>query len=373
MPHPLDDFPLHQVPLSMAHVDTSDRNAYDRYYFNAHGRDGDPFLVFGLGLYPNLGVIDGFVTVRRGDQQVTVRASDALDDDVDRLAPAVGPFRVEVPEPLRTVRFVADATAEGLTMDLTWTGLFPAVDEQPHLWRTGGRIALGAQRFAQVGTWSGHFEIDGERIEVTPDRWLGTRDRSWGIRPTGEAEPPGRAGDEPIDGFWWLYVPLAFEEFAIVVIVQEEPDGHRVVNDAVRVWPAGSGRRPEQLGWPRVEVRYRSGTRHPEAATIHLTEPDGTPLVLEVDTLGFVALNAGPGYGGDHTGWSHGTWKGRGWIERVEVDITEPSVASMVPFCVVDHVGRARLGEAEGWGLFELGTFGRHDPSGFADWASVAP
>ena len=372
MPHPLDDFPLHQTPLSMAHVATSDRNAYDRYYFNAHDRSGDPYLVFGLGVYPNLGVADGFVTLRRGDEQITVRASDRI-DGVDRLHPTVGPFSIEVVEPLQRLRFRADAPEHGLAMDLTWDGLFPAVDESPHIWRSGGRITLDAQRFAQIGTWAGTFSLDGESHEITPDRWIGTRDRSWGIRPSGDPEPPGRAADEPIEGFWWMYVPVAFEDFALVVIVQEEPDGHRVVNDAIRVWPAPSGRRPEQLGWPRVEIDYRSGSRHPDSARIHLTEPDGTPILLEVETLGHVALNAGPGYGGDHSGWAHGAWRGHGWSERAGLDMNDPSVASMVPFGVVDHVGRARIGDSEGWGLFELGTFGRHDPSGFEDWGSVAP
>ena len=40
---------------------------------------------------------------------------------------------------------------------------------------------------------------------------------------------------------------------------------------------------------------------------------------------------------------------------------------------VIDHVGRATLDGAEGWGLFEHATIGRHDPSGFADYLSVAP
>jgi hypothetical protein len=45
---------------------------------------------------------------------------------------------------------------------------------------------------------------------------------------------------------------------------------------------------------------------------------------------------------------------------------------------VIDHVGRAVCREAdaapvEGWGLFEHGALGRHDPSGFADWLTVAP
>jgi len=34
----------------MAEVATSDANAYDRWYFNAHGRTGDPMALFGFGL-----------------------------------------------------------------------------------------------------------------------------------------------------------------------------------------------------------------------------------------------------------------------------------------------------------------------------------
>ena len=33
----LDDFPVHQVAEPMRHAATSDRNFYDRYYFNLHG------------------------------------------------------------------------------------------------------------------------------------------------------------------------------------------------------------------------------------------------------------------------------------------------------------------------------------------------
>ena len=40
---------------------------------------------------------------------------------------------------------------------------------------------------------------------------------------------------------------------------------------------------------------------------------------------------------------------------------------------MIDHVGRATCDGAEGWGLFEHGTMGRHDPSGFGGWDSVAP
>jgi hypothetical protein len=370
MPVPLDEYPVHQVPLSMRHVATSDRNAYDRCYLNAHDRSGDVFVVTGLGVYPNLGVIDAYATVARGDRQVTVRMSGALGED--RMDQRVGPYRVEVLEPLRKLRVVCDADDHGVGFDLTWTGSFPVVEEPAHVMRQSDNIILDALRFAQVGTWEGVLRVEGDELAVTPDRWLGTRDRSWGIRPVGEAEPPGRAASEPDPdfGFWWTYVPLRFEEFAVVIIAQEDGSGTRTLNEAVRVFPATAGRPPEQLVWPEFEIQYRPGTRHPERAVLHCRPRGGKDLDIEVDTLGFVALNCGPGYGGDPD-WNHGAWRGPDWIEKVVVDLADPAVAGRIPFGVVDHVARASCDGAEGYGMFEHGTFGRHLPSGFTDWGSV--
>jgi len=370
MPVRLDEYPVHQVPLSMRYPATSDRNFYDRCYFNAHDRTGDVFLVTGLGVYPNLGVIDAFVTVRRGPRQITVRASDAMPDD--RTEQVVGPFRFDVVTPLEEIAVRCEH--EVIDVDLTWHGSFPAVEEPPHVVRQGGKILLDAMRFAQVGTWSGEVTVGGDRMSVSDDRWVGTRDRSWGIRPIGEPEPPGRAAAEPDAGFgfWWTYAPLRFDDFALIVIAQEDGDGERVLSEARRVWPAASGRPPEQLGWPEVEIRYRSGTRHPESAAIHMRERSGKPVTVEIETLGLVALNCGPGYGGDPD-WSHGQWKGRGWTDTFVCDLDDPAVAGRIPFSVVDHVARATCDGAEGWGMFEHGTFGRHTPSNFTDFGSVAP
>lgn len=367
MPVPLDEFPIHQVALSAGFVGTGDRNFYDRCYFNAHDRSGEVFLVTGLGFYPNLGVKDAYAAVRRGDRQWVVRCSDAIDDE--RLTPTVGPYRIDVVEPLQQVRLVCDADEHGIGFDLTWQGSFPAVDEERHLLRQGRRTIVDTWRFAQVGTWSGVLRVAGEPVEVDPATWVGSRDRSWGIRPVGEAEPAGRPAYDAGFGFWWLYVPLRFDDFAVVVIAQEDGAGHRTLNDAVRVWPDG---RVDQLGWPRVRIDYRSGTRHPERARINLTEPDGAPLVVEVETKTFVPLHVGCGYGGDPE-WLHGQWRGPAWAEGACYDVTDPEVVARVPWGVVDHVARATCGDAVGWGLFEHGTIGRHDPSGFADLGSVAP
>ena len=69
------------VPQPIAWPGSSDRNFYDRSYFNAHDRTGDIFLITGIGYYPNLGVKDAYVLVRRGDTQTAVHLSDAIDQD----------------------------------------------------------------------------------------------------------------------------------------------------------------------------------------------------------------------------------------------------------------------------------------------------
>ena len=375
MPVSADEYPIHQAPLSLARAVSSDRNFYDRCYFNAHDRSGDVFFITGGGVYPNLGVQDAYALVRRGDRQWSLRVSDALDDRGVDLS--VGPYRVEVVKPLQTIRLICDADdrrgpdgePHALGFDLTWEGSFPALDEQFHLMLQGTRPILEAQRFAQVGSWAGTLRVEGEEIAVDPDLWMGTRDRSWGIRPVGETEPPGRSADEPLEGFWWLYLPFRFDDYCVVIICQELPDGYRFLNDASRIFADG---RVEQLGWPEVEITYEPGTRIPTHASVTARATGGEVLELEVDSLGYIPLHIGGGYGGDPT-WKHGEWRGRDWIESAVHDMTDPGLVGMFPFGVIDHVGRATCNGREGWGLFEHGTFGRHDPSGFADWGSVAP
>lgn len=377
---PMDEYPVHQVPQPIAWPGSSDRNFYDRCYYNAHDRTGDIFVITGLGYYPNLGVKDAFFLVsRRGSResgarahtQTAVHLSDVIDQD--RLNQHVGNFRIEVVEPLRKLRIQLDET-EGIAADLTWDGLFDVVQEQRHVLRAGNRVTLDAQRFAQVGTWSGHIQVDGETIDVDPARWIGTRDRSWGIRPVGEAEPAGRPADPPFEGMWWLYVPMAFDDFGIVLIIQEEPSGFRSLNDCTRIWKDG---RVEQLGWPRITIHYRSGTRIPTGATIDATDANGAALRFDVESKLPVPIHVGGGYGGD-SDWTHGMWKGENFTERFTYDMTDPAIVGRAGFGVIDHVGRAVCRDAdgterEGWGLFEHGALGRHDPSGFADWLTVAP
>jgi len=284
------------------------------------------------------------------------------------LDAAVGPLRVEVIEPLQKIRVVCDAADRGIGFDLKWEGSFPCIDEARHLVHRGPRVVMDSWRYAQVGSWSGTLSIDGRERLVTPDIWMGSRDRAWGIRPTGEPEPPGRGVETPAEGFWWVYVPLRFDDFMVIVILQEDPDGNRTLNEATRVFADG---RHEQLGWPEIDLVYRSGTRHVERAVLHLRDRSRKPVTVEVETLTSVALNTGAGYG--DADWRHGEWKGRGWVDSKVYDLKDPKISARGAFGVVDYVARATCNGAVGFGLFEHATIGRHDPTGFKDFSSVAP
>ena len=219
---PLDDYPVHQIPEVMRHVGTSDRNFYDRYYFNAFPLTGDAMLIVGLGQYPNLGVTDAFALLRRGTAHRVVRASREL--GADRMNTRVGPFGVEVVEGLKRLRVVLGPNEHGLSFDLSWEGTIPPQVEPQHFIRAQERVVFDSKRMAQTGRWTGSITADGETLEVTPDRWWGIRDRSWGIRPVGEPEPPG-IQSRNTGTFYWLYAPVQFEDHAILCIVQENAAG----------------------------------------------------------------------------------------------------------------------------------------------------
>nr|WP_206327657.1 hypothetical protein [Streptomyces sp. S3(2020)] len=346
----------------MKHVATGDRNAYDRCIFHVLDHEGRALLIVGLGVYPNLGVIDAYATLRVGDTLHAVRASDALGEDRMRLV--VGPLRIEVEQPLHRLRLACDD--DSLSYDLTWTAAFPALWEPHHVQRRGGRLTLEGRRFVQAGGVEGTVRAGGEEFRVNATRWTGTRDRSWGVRPVPGEEGGRLAEEDPTEGFHWLWCPVRFEDRFLMVIVQEDADGYRVLNDATLVRP---GHPDRQLGWPQPEITYRSGTRHPERALVHLGDVR-KPRELEVEILTSSPLAIGAGYP-PADDWQHGTWRGHGWTDRRTYDLTEPH--TLAAYGVTDHAARFRLDGRIGHGIFEHGSFGRHDPSGFTGFDSVAP
>ena len=360
-----DDYPVHQAAETVRHVTTGDRNFYDRYYFNCHSNDGEAFLIFGLGQYPNLAVEDAFACVVSGDTHRVVRASRELGDRMDT---SVGPMRVEVIRPLHELRIVCEPSDESpIAFDLTWVGAMPAFEEPRQYIRRYGRTVFDSMRLAQTGRWTGSITNGDRTFEVTPDTWWGTRDRSWGIRPVGEEEPAGIRTEGQMVGMW-NYAPMQFEDHSILYICNEHDDGSRELEEAVRIWadpgraPVGRGRRERGGVTPR-------GPRHIERSTLSFPDAPGGGFDVAVTPLMDCWLMMGTGYGLE-ADWRHGMYQGPLVVQGVEVDyVTDRDRL----FGLVDQVARfEQAGGASsgsvGYGLHEfffIGDFARY---GLVGW-----
>jgi hypothetical protein len=361
-----DDFPLHQTAEPVRLVATSDRNFYDRYYFNCHASSDELFLVMGMGQYPNLGTQDAFAVVRRGPFHRVVRASRELGD---RGESRVGPFRIEVLEPLRRLRVVLEPNPHGLDFDLVFEGAMPAWQEPRHFIRRHGRVLFDTSRFAQTGCWSGRLHVAGERFEVTPERWWGTRDRSWGVRPVGEPEPPGIQAGVPSMSGMWNYFPMQFADHSILYICQERDDGVRELEEAVRVW-SDPALPAEPLGPPEFRHRFVSGTRILAGSTLSFPGAPSGVFSVECTPLLACFVAVGTGYGMD-ADWRHGMYQGKLVVQGLERKHDE--VAKLGQYGVVDHVARFETGGRVGYGLYEHAFIGAFKKCGLADGASGAP
>jgi hypothetical protein len=360
----MDDYPLHQVAEPIRFVGTSDRNFYDRYYFNLHASSDELFMVMGMGQYPNLGVQDAFAVVRRGTKHRVVRASRELGDRMDT---SVGPFRVDVLEGLQRVRFVLEPTEHAIACDLEWNGAIPAFQEPRHFIRRHGRVLFDTQRFAQTGCWTGTLTVGDETFDVTPDRWWGTRDRSWGVRPVGEPEARGIQGSASVIGGMWNYAPMQFDDYSILYIAQESATGERTLEESVRIWndPA---RDPEPLGRPEHQHRFHSGTRIVESSVLSFPHAPGGALEVKVTPLTLCYIGIGTGYGLD-ADWRHGMYQGPLVVQGLELDM---EVDKERLWGIVDTVSRFDTGTDVGYGLHEYSFMGPYSVYGFTGFDDVA-
>ncbi|MFD4442343.1 hypothetical protein ACFWPK_21490 [Nocardia sp. NPDC058519] len=313
---------------------------------------------------------------------LVTRASKAL--GADRMDTRVGPFRIDVVEGLQQLRVVLDPSEQAphLAFDLSFTANAPAHLEARHFDRQLGRVMFDTQRFVQPGTWSGTLTVDGTDIAVTDEGWRGNRDRSWGVRPVGEPEPPGRrAGPAESEGscFFWIYAVMQFDEFIIITIMQEDADGRRIVEDATRVW-RDPERAPEPLGRPEHALRFHPGGREVSSAvlTFHRPAPGaGLEETLRVHCTPVLPnyIGVGTGYGLEQD-WRHGMWQGESVLQQLRLRVADIEDWKRM-FCPVDNLSRFELTEHGrticGEGLFEVGVIGTYPRYGFHDLGAVAP
>ena len=264
---PLDEYPLHQAPLPVAWAGSSDRNFYDRCYFNAHDRTGDIFLITGVGYYPNLGTKDAFVLRaprRRRRPPCTSPTRSTTTGSTSTSATTASRWSSRCSK----LRVVLEET-EGIALRPDLGGLLRRASRSS---RTSCAPAAGSPSTPSASRRSApgaaRSSIDGEDIAVTPDPGSAPATAPGASARSARRSRPGAPLDPPFEGMWWLYVPMRFDDYAIVLIIQEDPDGYRTLNDCHP--RSGTTAGSSSSAGRGSTIHYTSGTRMPDRRDDHL-------------------------------------------------------------------------------------------------------
>jgi hypothetical protein len=376
---PADETFHHQITDTFATVAQSDRSWTEKVCAMAAPRDGAFGLAFGMGKYPNRGVLDAYAGVSRGTEQWTVRSSRRLAPDVERTA--TGPIRYEVLEPLRVVRFALDANdVLPLRFEWTFTSVVPCALEQPehHRSRDGLRLDADIVRYHQIGTARGWVELDGSRYELDDDTSVSTRDHSWGVRymvggPLTDVEEAPRPASVSSTVLW---APM----------LCERPDGGRY---GIHVYYQRHG----IGGWERVElqggIEHPDGRREPflalvvepevdaanrrlRSAVLHATMADGSARDLTLTALGDTGFHLGTGLYFGFDGHWHGEYRGELHVDGEHLaDCSDPDTARRV-HQIRDNLVRVDdpVGGGTGWGNVQSIFAGPHSDLGLTEATS---
>jgi len=363
-----DDYPIHQTADPIA-FSGSDRNFYDRYFFNGYSADGSVFFAAALGVYPHLNIMDGAFCVVRDGVQYNLRASRYL--HMERMDTTVGPLAIEVLDPLRRLRIRVSENPSGLAADLTFVARAPAIQEPRFVLRNGPRTVFDFTRLTQNGTYTGWVAVDGQRVTAEPDRIMGTRDRSWGVRPVGQPDPQPLV-PPMVPQFYWLWAPLNFADR--ITLFHRNDDEHGTPwNIAAAMCGLGDAE-PERMAGCTSTLTFHSGSRHAAAATLVFDHRAGGQSRVEL-TQHWNFYMQGLGYG--HPEWGHGLNHGGLAVGHDGLRLDE--VAS----CAPPHLHVQAFVTAEltlpdgarrrGAGVLEQLVLGAHAPSGFREILDVAP
>lgn len=351
---PQDDLIGHQLPTTFDQLGTSDPAWMERLWYTGHPvPGGDMIFDIGLGYHPNRNVMDAFAGITIGMRQYNFRASRHLRPHP--LTTTVGPLEISVVEGLRRHRLRLAPNDSGLSFDLEFLATMNPHEESPHFRRRLGKITEDMARIQQLGAYAGWIEVDGRRIEVKPDTWLGQRDHSWGIRGemrTDETAPPLTF----YPPFFYMWATAQFKNRGLHIFFKERAPGDKIYLSGEEVFTSGSkvsGRNAlvdarHSLVWE--DDPHGQTVR---SAVLDLRFASGEERQVSIRTLPARYFLKGGLYGG-LDGWFHGDDKGRLHTESNTWDLSDPAVRR-VTRTLADHVVEVRDGDEVGYGIIEYG------------------
>ena len=320
-----DEWPRHQTARTFDSVASDSPHWSDGYYFTLGDADSGITLFSGLRLYPNTDVMDAYVCVVVDGQQHNVRWSRRLRPRNDELA--VGPFSVDILEPLTVLRTACEPNNYGVSFDLLWTAVRePYLEDQVERW-SGGRLVYQRCNYDQVCAVQGQITVADRVIEVSGPSWVGVRDHSWGLGRTGGPVSPSVApdlGDDPRRSFavrqWTM---LSMPDRVLFWQLHQRRDGSFSQFEA-RVMPLDGSPVWDYLD---ATFEYQRIGEHPRLAssTVSFLRPDGGADRYRIDPVGHPAYLQGGGYHeGFDDGLGRGVYRGEDHPEGEVWDVTHP-------------------------------------------------
>lgn len=306
---------LHQTTEMFVNVATSDPAWTERAYGCAITKRGTVALHWGLGKYTNRNVMDGFVGVSVGRAQRQIRFNRRLAPMP--LATEVGPFNLEILEPLKTSRITLAATEhQPISCDIVQHAILPPWTEERSYVERAFRRVQDEVRYILPTTTTGWIAWEGERFELSADDNFGFRDHSWGIKQnTGPAAPGVDRAKMPAGvQYRMLWCPAVLERpdqslYRVHLFTWEalSPRGGQGVNESqILDGPNGAEHARKTL----VDLRFDPVTREPLGGSVVLEMEDGTrrPFHIEVAAEPRVCLGLGlyHGYKGHYHGEDRG-------------------------------------------------------------------
>ncbi len=353
---PWDDLLVHQIISTLDHVESSDPRWHDRYWFMLGDIDGEVLLGIGMGVYPNRNVMDGLAVATVAGAQHNVLVSRELGRD---RSTAVGPLRIDVLEGLHRIHLVLAPNEFDVSFDLVFESTMPPFEERTHFNRQDGRVVRNNARYNQSGRFKGTLTVAGRSWDVTPDRFWGIRDRSWGLRP-GQGEPVVKLTEaERLEmrrrsGFGlYHYNPTQFPDYSLFYMVNEGTDGKTNALDGGLRFAWGSEREDVVLRATEIEydMEFIAGTRRFKRSRIALSFEDGTTKRYDVEPILPCYLSQGGGYG-DPDRW-HGSYRGKLVVEGSAFDLTSEKVLAELGYAN-DYFSVWRCDDGQvGYGQFE--------------------
>jgi hypothetical protein len=334
-----DDFFAHQIAESHTIVQLNDPSWAERAYFTLC--DPDRFgLDIGMSMYANNNRIETYAILTTSRElQVSMRAGRDL--GADRWPLSAGPVTTHIVEPLKRWHLVCEPNESGIEFDLIYTARARPHEGRSPTLRKHNRLMYDNTNMWQTGRWDGVVRLDGTEYPV--DGIHGHRDRTWGVRASGE----GRFNRGLL-----LWVAAEFEDVSVMSLVHERYNGQlRDCTGAVSY--AESGELVPIVGWEH-DLEFDHDTRLFQRGSVRFTDATGKVWEIEAEPTLRLFLHGG-GYtsGNDRRGFLPVAL----WTERW--DLTDRSLIPRIDG-LNDQISRFRCGDRTGHGIVET-LIGEHD------------